>query len=85
MGALPGDFTPVPEEMSGKMANRADFDKFDNFCDHMLVVDRETFDDDGQPASRIPLVDAGHIVGRIGNDLMKAVIHHRCSGETAMP
>jgi len=28
---------------------RRDFDKFDEFCDHMLVVDRETLDDDGQP------------------------------------
>ena len=27
------------------------------------------FDDDGQPASRIPLVDAGHIVGRIDRAL----------------
>jgi putative hemolysin len=30
--------------------SRRDFDKFDAYCDHMLVVDRETFDDDGQPA-----------------------------------
>ena len=29
MGALPNDFTPLPEEMTGKMANRADFDKFE--------------------------------------------------------
>lgn len=28
---------------------RRDFDKFDDFCDHMLVVDRETLDEDGQP------------------------------------
>jgi len=28
---------------------RRDFDKFDEYCDHMLVVDRETLDDDGQP------------------------------------
>lgn len=28
---------------------RRDFDKFDEFCDHMLVVDRETLDEDGQP------------------------------------
>ena len=26
-----------------------DFDKFDEFCDHMLVVDRESLDDEGQP------------------------------------
>lgn len=26
-----------------------DFDRFDDFCDHMLVVDREALDDDGQP------------------------------------
>jgi putative hemolysin len=30
--------------------SRRDFDKYDAFCDHMLVVDREAFDDDGQPA-----------------------------------
>jgi putative hemolysin len=30
--------------------SRRDFDKFDSFCDHMLVVDREAFDEDGQPA-----------------------------------
>jgi L-ornithine Nalpha-acyltransferase len=30
--------------------SRRDFDKFDEFCDHMLVVDRATTDDDGQPA-----------------------------------
>jgi serine/threonine-protein kinase len=29
MGALPNDFTPLPEEITGKMANRADFDKFE--------------------------------------------------------
>ncbi len=28
---------------------RRDFDKFDEYCDHMLVVDRETMDEDGQP------------------------------------
>jgi putative hemolysin len=28
---------------------RRDFDKFDDVCDHMLVVDREAHDDDGQP------------------------------------
>jgi putative hemolysin len=27
-----------------------DFDQFDDFCDHMLVVDRERHDEDGQPA-----------------------------------
>ena len=27
-----------------------DFDRFDAFCDHLLVVDRETVDDDGQPS-----------------------------------
>jgi putative hemolysin len=26
-----------------------DFDKFDEVCDHLLVVDREALDDDGQP------------------------------------
>jgi putative hemolysin len=29
---------------------RRDFDKFDDFCDHILVVDRATTDDEGQPA-----------------------------------
>jgi L-ornithine Nalpha-acyltransferase len=29
---------------------RRDFDQFDDFCDHMLVVDRERHDEDGQPA-----------------------------------
>ena len=29
---------------------RRDFDKFDNFCDHLLVIDRAAFDEDGQPA-----------------------------------
>ena len=29
---------------------RRDFDKFDDFCDHMLVVDRASSDEDGQPA-----------------------------------
>lgn len=28
---------------------RRDFDKFDDYCDHMLVVDRASFDEDGQP------------------------------------
>ncbi len=28
---------------------RSDFDRFDEFCDHMLVVDRAILDDDGQP------------------------------------
>jgi putative hemolysin len=28
---------------------KRDFDRFDEFCDHMLVVDREALDDDGQP------------------------------------
>jgi putative hemolysin len=27
-----------------------DFDQFDDFCDHMLVVDRERHEEDGQPA-----------------------------------
>jgi putative hemolysin len=26
-----------------------DFDKFDDVCDHLLVVDRDTLDEDGQP------------------------------------
>ncbi len=28
---------------------RRDFDKYDDVCDHLLVVDREAHDDDGQP------------------------------------
>jgi putative hemolysin len=28
---------------------RRDFDKYDDVCDHLLVVDRDTHDDDGQP------------------------------------
>ncbi len=31
-------------------ATRRDFDKFDAFCDHLLVVDRAIADEDGQPA-----------------------------------
>jgi L-ornithine Nalpha-acyltransferase len=42
------------EEMSAvpcaqMRAERRDFDKFDDVCDHMLVVDREAHDEDGQP------------------------------------
>jgi putative hemolysin len=37
---------PTPE----MRAHRRDFDKYDDFCDHMLVVDREFIDEDGQPA-----------------------------------
>ncbi len=29
--------------------SRRDFDKFDAFCDHLLVVDREVHDEDGHP------------------------------------
>lgn len=36
---------PSPEmERTGR-----DFDQFDEFCDHLLVVDRSAIDDDGQP------------------------------------
>ena len=43
------------EEMSAipspKMREtRRDFDRFDEFCDHLLVVDRSVHDEDGQPA-----------------------------------
>ena len=42
------------EEMSAvpsleMRAQRRDFDRFDDFCDHLLVVDRSVFDEDGQP------------------------------------
>jgi len=30
-------------------AARRDFDKFDEVCDHLLVVDRDVHDEDGQP------------------------------------
>jgi putative hemolysin len=30
--------------------HRRDFDRFDDFCDHMLVLDRAASDEDGQPA-----------------------------------
>jgi len=29
--------------------HRRDFDRFDDYCDHVLVVDRATIDDEGQP------------------------------------
>lgn len=38
--------TPSPE----MRAQRRDFDRFDEVCDHLLVVDRAVHDDDGQPA-----------------------------------
>ena len=37
---------PTPEMRE----ERRDFDKYDPCCDHMLVVDRSLFDEDGQPA-----------------------------------
>jgi len=42
------------EEMSAvpsaaMRAHRRDFDKFDEVCDHLLVVDRDAHDDEGQP------------------------------------
>ena len=40
MGAIP---SPQMRELG------RDFDKFDDVCDHLLVVDRETLGDDGQP------------------------------------
>lgn len=36
---------PTPEMRE----QRRDFDKFDPFCDHMLVIDRTLHDEDGQP------------------------------------
>lgn len=43
------------EEMSAiptpqMSADGRDFDRFDDFCDHLLVVDREFMDEDAQPA-----------------------------------
>jgi putative hemolysin len=42
------------EEMSAVASpamreHRRDFDRFDDYCDHVLVVDRATMDDEGQP------------------------------------
>ena len=42
------------EEMNARpcakmQATRRDFDRFDGFCDHLLVVDRSVQDEDGQP------------------------------------
>jgi putative hemolysin len=42
------EMTAVPSpEMR---AERRDFDHFDAYCDHMLVIDRERHDEEGQPA-----------------------------------
>ena len=38
--------TPTPE----MRAQRRDFDRLDEFCDHLLVIDRSAADEDGQPA-----------------------------------
>lgn len=43
------------EEMSAlptaqQRAERRDFDQFDDVCDHLLVVDRDVVDEEGQPA-----------------------------------
>lgn len=37
--------TPTPE----MRAVERDFDRYDSFCDHILVVDRDAKDDDGEP------------------------------------
>jgi putative hemolysin len=37
---------PSPE----MRADRRDFDRFDSYCDHMLVIDRGVTDEDGQPS-----------------------------------
>jgi len=37
---------PTPEMRE----ERRDFDKFDSVCDHLLVIDRDKVEDDGQPA-----------------------------------
>src|SRR3954466_13208624 len=47
-------YTVFYEEMSAipspqMRALGRDFDKFDDVCDHLLVVDRDAHDDDGQP------------------------------------
>jgi putative hemolysin len=38
--------TPTPQ----MRAQRRDFDRLDEFCDHLLVIDRSAADEDGQPA-----------------------------------
>ena len=42
------EMTAVPSPAMRE--ERRDFDQFDQFCDHMLVVDRDVLDEDGQPA-----------------------------------
>lgn len=42
------EMTAVPS--SAMREQRMDFDQFDAFCDHLLVIDRELIDEDGQPA-----------------------------------
>jgi putative hemolysin len=47
-------YTVFYEEMSAISSprmreTRRDFDKYDDVCDHLLVVDRDAHDDDGQP------------------------------------
>jgi putative hemolysin len=47
-------YTVFYEEMSALPSpamreSRRDFDKFDDVCDHLLVVDRDAHDEDGQP------------------------------------
>jgi putative hemolysin len=42
------EMTAVPSDEMRKTGR--DFDRFDDVCDHLLVVDRSVVDDDGQPA-----------------------------------
>jgi putative hemolysin len=42
------EMTAIPS--SAMREQRMDFDQFDAFCDHLLVIDRELIDEDGQPA-----------------------------------
>jgi len=42
------EMTAIPS--APMRAQRMDFDQFDAFCDHLLVIDRELIDEDGQPA-----------------------------------
>lgn len=42
------EMTAVPSPAMRE--HRRDFDHFDRYCDHVLVVDRAAIDDDGQPA-----------------------------------
>jgi putative hemolysin len=41
------EMSAIPSQMMREL--RRDFDKYDDVCDHLLVVDRDAHDEDGQP------------------------------------